>query len=374
MKAKLLYLIFLFVIVFIGLEIVLRIYNPFPSRLRMDKIVLPRDQHIVIKNNYVPVLDSIIYVSKNSLGFRGPEMPSDTNHLVTLITIGGSTTECDVISDSTTWPFLLGEYLGREIPKLWVNNAGMDGHSTFGHQILLDDYILKLHPKFLLFLVGVNDVERYDLNNFDKRFISEGIKGVLEKSEIVVLIVNMRRTMLARKLKIQHNYRPFSELTEDNIIFPNTYTDSILEAQTRYLNAFRERLTGLMDSCLNHGITPLLITQPSLFGGGIDSVSGSDLSYMNLHDGTNGDLYWNRLELYNDVTRKLAHDKGIYLVDLAREMPKSTRYFYDAVHFTVQGCQKVAGILTRELRKDSTGLGKFISLPGVIPLPQDTIH
>lgn len=352
MKAKLLYLLFLFVAVFIGLEIVLRIYNPFPARLRMDKIVLPRDQHIVIRNNYVPVLDPVIYVNKNNLGFRGPEMPSDIDQYLSLITVGGSTTECDVISDSTTWPFLLGEYLSENIPKIWVNNAGMDGHSTFGHQILLDDYILKLHPTFILFLVGVNDVERFDLNNFDKRFISKGIKGILEKSEIVVLLVNVRRTMLARKLQIQHNYKPFSELTEDNIVLPISYTDSILGVQIPYLVAYRERLNALMDSCMEHGITPLLVTQPSLFGGGIDSVSGCDLSNMNLHDGTNGALYWKRLELYNDVTRKLANDKGIYLVDLAREMPKSTIYFYDAVHFTVKGCRKVAEILTREVLKD----------------------
>lgn len=295
MKAKLLYLLFLVAAVWIGLEIVLRIYNPFPARLRIDKIVLPRDQHIVIKNNYVPVLDSVIYVNKNSLGFRGPEMPSDINQYLSLITVGGSTTECDVISDSTTWPFLLGEYLSEDIPRVWVSNAGMDGHSTFGHQILLDDYVLKLHPNFILFLVGVNDVERYDLNNFDKRFISQGIKGILEKSEIVVLLVNIRRSWMARKLKIQHDYKPFSELTEDNITFPDRYTDSILNLQTPYLAAYRGRLNRLMDSCFTHGITPLLVTQPSLFGGGIDSLSGADLSYMNLHDGTNGNLYWQRL-------------------------------------------------------------------------------
>lgn len=353
MKAKLLYLLFLFVAVFAGLEIVLRIYHPFPTRLRMDKIVLPRDQHIVIRNNYVPVLDPVIHVSKNSLGFRGPERPSDTTNLVSLITVGGSTTECDVISDSTTWPFLLGEYLSQDVPELWVNNAGMDGHSTFGHQILLNDYIVKLHPDFILFMVGANDVERYDLNSFDKRFISKGIKGILEKSEIVVLMVNIRRTMLARKLKIGHDYKPFSELTKDNILFPQRYADSILSAQAPYLKTFRERLSTLMDSCLAHDITPLLVTQASLFGGGIDSVSGCDLTNMNLHDGTNGELYWRRLELYNDVTRNLARERSLFLVDLAREMPKSTLYFYDALHFTVRGCRKVAEILTRDLSKDT---------------------
>jgi len=30
-------------------------------------------------------------------------------------------------------------------------------------------------------------------------------------------------------------------------------------------------------------------------------------------------------------------------------MPKSTRYFYDAVHYTVKGCREVSAILSRDL-------------------------
>ncbi len=82
--------------------------------------------------------------------------------------MGGSTTECFYLSDDKTWQFNLEQKLKLKFKNIWINNAGLDGHSTFGHQILLDDYLIKIKPKIILFLVGVNDVGREDLKEHDK--------------------------------------------------------------------------------------------------------------------------------------------------------------------------------------------------------------
>lgn len=37
------------------------------------------------------------------------------------------------------------------------------------------------------------------------------------------------------------------------------------------------------------------------------------------------------------------------MIDLAREMPKSTRYYYDLLHFTNEGAEKVAEIIHEKL-------------------------
>lgn len=53
---------------------------------------------------------------------------------------------------------------------LWINNAGLDGQSTFGHIFLMKDYIKKLKPKVVLFLVGSNDRgNEKTLNKYDKK-------------------------------------------------------------------------------------------------------------------------------------------------------------------------------------------------------------
>jgi hypothetical protein len=46
---------------------------------------------------------------------------------------------------------------------------------------------------------------------------------------------------------------------------------------------------------------------------------------------------------------KVASDNGILLIDLAWEMPKSSLYFYDLVHFTNKGCEEVSSIISKAL-------------------------
>src|SRR5258708_4462902 len=88
------YVVYFIFAVFLLLEIGLRIYNPFHLRLKGNRIVLPVNQKITILNKINPKLDTVIVNTRNNLGFRGPELPLDRENTLTIITIGGSTTEC----------------------------------------------------------------------------------------------------------------------------------------------------------------------------------------------------------------------------------------------------------------------------------------
>ena len=85
------------------LEVFFSLYNPFGFRQKGDKIVLPSDYKITYDNRTIEGLDSIIIHTKNSLGFRGLEIPKDTNNWLSIISVGGSTTECFYISDEKDW-------------------------------------------------------------------------------------------------------------------------------------------------------------------------------------------------------------------------------------------------------------------------------
>ena len=165
---KVLYSLYLFAVVFLLLEIVLRIYNPFHFRIKGDHIVLPVNKSFTVYNNDIPVLDKKIIHTKNNIGFRGPEKPDSLSKYLSVITVGGSTTECPYIADGKTWSDYLYRALQAEFEPCWLNNAGIAGHSTFGNIAMLQDQVSALHPKVVLFLVGVNDIERTDLNASDK--------------------------------------------------------------------------------------------------------------------------------------------------------------------------------------------------------------
>jgi hypothetical protein len=43
-------------------------------------------------------------------------------------------------------------------------------------------------------------------------------------------------------------------------------------------------------------------------------------------------------------------EKGVLVIDLAREMPKNSNYYYDLTHYTNTGAEKVADIISRDLQ------------------------
>jgi len=349
------YAVYLFVLVFLLLEIGLRIYNPFHFRLKGDKILLPVSQREIITNTINPKLDSLIVNTRNSLGFRGPEPPGDWDRRLTIIAIGGSTTECHFLNDDRTWPFLLGRDLADSLGDCWVNNAGLDGHSTYGHTILLNDYVKKLRPSVLLFLTGINDVETGGALFHDKLSTQNAYSDfrhfIFTNSEVLNLALNMARGWRAQRFNNTTN----SMLVLDGnrrLVLPDTVMQKRLDRQAPYLAGYRERLTGLADTCLAWHILPVFITQPNLFGVGRDPVTGVDLeAYPTDPRDTaiNGRLIWEMLEEYNDVVRSIGLEKKVPVIDLARLMPKNSLYFYDMSHFTNAGAEEVAALLAREL-------------------------
>jgi hypothetical protein len=96
------------------------------------------------------------------------------------------------------------------------------------------------------------------------------------------------------------------------------------------------------------GAEPIIITQPVLYGEGIDDRTGLDLSKIYVSP-VDGKTAWNILQRYNDIARKVAFENNVLLVDLAVQLPKSSRYFYDTIHFTNEGSSAVAHIVYRSI-------------------------
>jgi lysophospholipase L1-like esterase len=338
-------------------EIVLRLSGPGVMRLQHDRIILPQNRHYVLNNPTLRGVDPRVIHHKNSLGFRGAEPPADLAHWLSVVAVGGSTTEGFYLSDGQTWPEVVARELNKRFTRLWVNNAGLDGHSSYGHLILLHDYLLELHPKVILFLVGVNDVGRNDLVRSDREFIranrdshfwQKGLRHLEEKSRMAAWLENMARAAAAWKKGLLHpNVDPARCPVLD-------IPDAEIEAAVRqhraaFIPAYEQRLRQLVELCKSAGILPVLITQPSLHGTGRDDATGVDLARIELAPGHNGRLDWQILEAYNSATRELAKKESIPLIDLAHRLPKTSRYFYDWYHFTRAGAQAVGQIVAESL-------------------------
>jgi lysophospholipase L1-like esterase len=116
------------------------------------------------------------------------------------------------------------------------------------------------------------------------------------------------------------------------------------------LKFYRDRLEQLVRVSRAHGIEPVLITQPTLYGPGIDPATGVDLAKIKLGDHLNGALMYAVMTMYNDTLRQVGAENGVLVIDLAREMPRNSVYYYDYLHYTEAGATRVAENIYRDLR------------------------
>jgi lysophospholipase L1-like esterase len=335
------YIAYLLLAVIVLSEVILRIYNPFHFRVKGDHIILEANKKYVVDNSRIPVLDKTITHTKNNLGFRGPDTPANYNNIVSIIAIGGSTTECAYLDDSKTWTALLSTQLQHNFPNVWLNNAGLAGHSTFGHILLLKEHIIPLHPKYVLLLVGANDIrrEKSDDNGF-RTFLSN-------HSELYNVAVNIGRSRDAYERNLTDTY--IDPKKSQTLRLSDSSINDYLANENKWVTAYEQRLQSILDLCIENNIQPVLITQPSLVGKGIDPPTGVSLEDIKIKETENGKLWWMMLERYNEGTRTVAAKNDIPLIDLATLMPKSSEYFYDLVHFTNAGSEKTAEIIEQSL-------------------------
>jgi lysophospholipase L1-like esterase len=341
-------------IAFVLLEVALRIYNPVGARVRGADIVLPVN-HVYRFDNGSDVrkLDRQTIHTKNSLGFRGPEPPRDFAARLTILTIGGSTTESLFLSDGKTWTDELARRLALEFPGVWVNNAGIDGHTSYGHLVLLHQLVTRLRPAVAVFLVGANDVALDRPNTFDEgaQLTPTGARGVLNavaaRSDVVSLGLNLARAARARERGLGHSEVDLAA-ARTLALDADAVAREVAQARTS-LPGYRARMQQIVKVTREHGITPVFVTQPALFGDVVDPTTGIDLSIVQVNGRGNGHLEWALLEDVNGVTRQVATEHGLLLVDLARRLPKDSRYFYDFLHFTNEGSLRVGEIVADAL-------------------------
>lgn len=332
---KLLSVFFGLLLAFVLCEIVLRIYNPFQSRIRGNEIILKSNfRKKVLIDPPVNGLEKEVKYSTNSLGFRGPEAPDNREAATSILSVGGSTTECSLLSDDSTWTARLYTDLKKDFPGVWMNNAGLDGCSSYGHLILMRDYIVKLKPDYVLFLVGINDLVKSSFNNEDGFLIKRKEawwRSLIKKSELITTLSNVVSALRSQKADVAHGFDPYAYKSNDLNKLDSTKRKETEAVLGGLITDYISRIDKLTEICRSNGITPVFITQPKFD----DSSAYS----------------WKVMQRYNDALAEYCQKKGLYCIDLGNKLPKDVRYYYDQIHYTNAGAAKIAEILKPELIK-----------------------
>jgi lysophospholipase L1-like esterase len=331
---------------FLLIEIVLHLYNPFQTRVRGGHIVLPVNLTYEFDQVNISGLDSHIVHKKNKLGFRGPEIPEEKSYRI--FCVGGSTTECFYLSDGKDWPALLMAALNKKYPQVWVNNAGLDGHSTRGHEVLLRDQLLQYKPNMVVFLVGCNDVAAGEFNRFEKGNMAAN-KRLLEYSELFNIYHNYQMARNARKRGLGHTPVNFTlHPHSDTSGWRNAGVDTV---QLRALQAYAGRIEALGKLCKAKGAVPVFVTQPTILDNKMD-VSGRYLGDLEFQ-GASALHYRVVLEQYNGILKTVCARNNWQCIDAASELTSSSKNYYDFFHYTNQGAAEMARIISKKLAQNN---------------------
>ena len=131
-------------------------------------------------------------------------------------------------------------------------------------------------------------------------------------SELAGAALNLYRYYFPKSAMINNQSDPqetdFNELPHFEV--SDTARAAIIkDHETITCSRYKARLEKLMAICREHTILPVLVTQPVLYGEGVDAASGLDLGHRFVAKAMDGATAWQVLELYNDVTREVGREQ-----------------------------------------------------------------
>jgi lysophospholipase L1-like esterase len=120
------------------------------------------------------------------------------------------------------------------------------------------------------------------------------------------------------------------------------------------VSIYERNLKAAVRLCRNRGVQPVLATFASCDDLSLPPAEQQRrLRYVTQEipqlDATTGHQ---AMELYRDVTRRVAREEGSPLVDLARRMTKDLSAFTDTIHFTPAGERRLAELLAEDLLRE----------------------
>jgi lysophospholipase L1-like esterase len=324
----------------------------------LHQFTKPRDLVIERAN---PVSDTlaVITYTRDANGFRG--LDGEVSD-IDVLTVGGSTTDQRFLDDSQTWQAALRGRFAEAGHPVSVANAGIDGQTTYGHIENFSSWfnlIDGLNARYVLFYVGINDALILAENRaFDTlEATSPRLKLQLfirEKSALYQLYLIAKRTWLTPE--ISHSFEKVNFATQPPFATSPKLSQEVLQsAETRSaLAALTGRVEELARLSREMGAEPIFVTQRSTAW---TRDSGQILGVENIDPGFHSTLVarfgpLNGIDIYRiergvaDAVLAGCQGAGATCFDLMRDLEFDLdQDFYDELHTTASGSEKIAGYL-----------------------------
>jgi len=334
-----------FLLAFAATEVALRIVMP--GSVFHPMLDLRPNVRVALRPLGLPGVSPSGIYSTNKWGMRGEQPPEDWADWLTIVCIGGSTTQCFELDDHRTWPWLLQEDLRRAHPRVWVGNGGLGGHSTRGHIVFMREVIPVIHPDIVIFLVGVNELSIFA--GFDPR----------ERASLGTSPETFGYRLFCASRTIQILYMLKKDLIDgvpvQNTPWASAYAPTALSGPEPPMpgdmhelmcdpDYVRDNVRQLIALARQYGVTPVFLTQSMLYddtpywrtiNGGIAWERRPDRKYS-------AATVWRMLDTVNRDVIETCGEEGVLCYDLASVVSHDPAMFYDEAHFSEAGAALVA--------------------------------
>ena len=266
------------------------------------------------------------------------------------------TTKCSFLPDDKTWPARLQQMLQTTVPTISVQNAGLSGHTTRGHVLLMERVALRIKPDMAIFLVGLNDLQL----SLDRRTVERGERSpglhytVFASSRVLQFLYSWYRILVDRLPSEELGHRHGGDAKEIMELKPlkvETPLPSDLARVLGSLELFERNIESLISMARAHNISPVFLTQPLLYG---DSpkwagIQGESFWFRDQHLSVSAATYRRMLDIFNQRLLEICLQNDVPCIDLASTIPNDQEFFYDSMHFTERGAELVAQNVFRHM-------------------------
>ena len=277
------------------------------------------------------------FFKRNSLGFIGGEINPEE---IKIIFLGGSTGEEMFKPYQHSLVGKLNEKLFKDKFKYLIVNASKGGKSTRGY---VNDFaywfsrIEKFNPKVFIFYIGINDSMLNLPGHFDeieKKNLFEKIEDYLKNNSIFYRLkkkIEIKYFSKIRKyygLRDESLYKNFKLINYEDA--KKKYTKNKLDKNNKIiLKNFKKNLENLKKIINDKNINPIFITQ---------------IKYNGLED--------KNLFLINEYLKEFCKTNNYDVIKLDEmNYNLDEKDFYDNVHTTIKGSEKISNLLYPKLKK-----------------------
>jgi lysophospholipase L1-like esterase len=275
---------------------------------------------------------------------------------LTLVFLGGSTTECVYVDENLRFPYLAGHLIEAQT-HLKVNsyNAGRSGNNTLHSINVLMNKVVNLKPNIVVMMHNINDLailmydKTYWNNNPSRSPIIEkkpNFKTVGKDLEQTFhLVRDLTFPYLARTIK--GFFQSFRRTNGDE--FKAVRGKKITIDQDMIVREFSLNLQTFINICRARGITPVLMTQASRLTDHPDPLIKKMMHHLEVSQGITYAEFKGAFDRLNQTIREVGAKNDVVVIDLAREIPANKTNFSDIAHFNDHGSKLVAEKIAAQL-------------------------